>query len=130
MKHKSLRFRIDQARREFRVWLYDIDRRMRGICNDAPWAMGPTSRGGYSHWRCQLRRGHETLHRANNYTWGDSTDERTTYDPVPVPIPSPGAWREPDVPNYARSRRQRIQSDAFLAERYGVLLSSRAGGDS
>jgi hypothetical protein len=106
------------TRSEVKVAVYDLRRRLAGICNDAPWLMGPNGRGGYSHWRCQLRAGHGTLHRFNNYTWGDDTQTRTTHDAVPVGIKSPGAWRLPEVPGFARSYRQRREHDAFMRSKY------------
>jgi hypothetical protein len=31
--------------------------------------------GGYDHWSCHLRRGHEGMHRVNNYVWGEIDGE-------------------------------------------------------
>jgi hypothetical protein len=50
-------------------WL-DVKAAARGYCNDKPWT--PDERGGgYAHWRCAFKRGHDGLHRFNNYIWDD-----------------------------------------------------------
>jgi hypothetical protein len=46
----------------------DVGARMRGTCNNMPWP----ERGGYSHWRCQLKRWHADMHRFNNYIWSNA----------------------------------------------------------
>ncbi len=46
-------------------------------------AQPPKGQGGYSHWLCTLRRGHDGMHRFNNYTWGEIGGEPigTLYNP-------------------------------------------------
>ena len=44
-------------------------------CHAAP----PKGSGGYSHWLCTLRRGHDGLHRYRNSVWGEIEGE-----PMPV----------------------------------------------
>jgi len=54
-----------------RSWLYAqglhsaVYRKKPGSCATAP----PKGSGGYTHWLCQLKRGHGGEHRFNNYTW-------------------------------------------------------------
>lgn len=56
-----------------RSWLYSqglhgaVYRRKPRSCGEAP----PRGSGGYDHWLCQLRRGHDGLHRFNNMEWGE-----------------------------------------------------------
>lgn len=52
-----------------------------GYCNHCPNQGIPGEGGGYTFWRCGLRRGHEGLHRSNNYVWTD--DGTTDYLPLP-----------------------------------------------
>jgi hypothetical protein len=67
-------------RSELRTAYYDLRARLGGWCNDCP-ARPDHSGGGYAFWRCELRRGHDGLHRAVNYVWSD--DGKTSYLPVP-----------------------------------------------
>jgi len=96
------------TRAEFRVLLFDLRQRLSGRCNDCPWlpdARMNEYRGGYSHWRCGLPRGHETLHRFRNYTWGETASEQVTYDPVPGRLSIPFAVH-PDAPGYSFRQRR------------------------
>ncbi len=56
-----------------RSWLYTqalhaaVNQRKPFSCGVNP----PAGSGGYSHWRCQLKKRHDGLHRFNAYVWGD-----------------------------------------------------------
>lgn len=56
-----------------RSWLYSqglhaaVYVRKPGACNAAP----PKGQGGYDHWLCHERRGHDGFHRFRSYAWGD-----------------------------------------------------------
>lgn len=56
-----------------RSWLYGhalhaaVYQRKPGACNQPP----PPGQGGYNHWLCREKRGHEGMHRYNAYTWGE-----------------------------------------------------------
>lgn len=45
-----------------------------GACNASTWS-GEGYVGGYAHWRCMRQRGHQGLHRFNNYVWGGLTEQ-------------------------------------------------------
>lgn len=68
--------------REVRIHLIDALSVLRGYCNHKPWHanLDDDGGGGYPHWRCGYKRGHDGLHRANNYVWTD--DGRTNYLPI------------------------------------------------
>lgn len=77
---------------ETRYAYYDLRARSSGWCNHCPKEGDGGPHSGYSHWRCQLRRGHLGLHRTGNYVWTD--DGWTDYMPT---RPGPGE-REPISP--------------------------------
>lgn len=60
-----------------RSWLYHralhaaVYRKRPDACGQSP----PRGQGGYDHWLCQLRRGHEGMHRFNSYVWGEIDGE-------------------------------------------------------
>jgi hypothetical protein len=92
---------------------YDLRAMLAGYCNHCPNDGTPGS-GGYTFWRCGLRRGHDGLHRSNNYVWTD--DGNTSYLPLPYGHPQgaaqPRAWsRTP-----AMTRRQRRTREAWHQE--------------
>jgi hypothetical protein len=61
----------------------DIEARMMGYCNHAPWP----AQGGYAHWRCAYQRvacRAMGRHRVNNYTWARDGSGRVEYNPIPV----------------------------------------------
>lgn len=69
-----------------RSWLYSqalhahVHRAKPFSCKAVP----PRDSGGYSHWRCQLKRRHDGLHRVNSYVWGEVGGEdlaRVVYAP-------------------------------------------------
>lgn len=64
------------TRREMVTAWDDVRAWTRGYCNDCP-----RSVGGYSFWRCGMRRGHDLPHRSRNYVW-DPTGVR--FDPEPA----------------------------------------------
>lgn len=60
---------------------WDLRAFLAGYCNDCPSKSGvPGEGGGYSFWRCALRRGHDGDHRSKNYTWDQHG--KTTYAPL------------------------------------------------
>lgn len=70
---------------ELRVLRADVRAVLSGYCNRS------VSRqwGGYAHWRCGLRRGHDLPHRYRNYTWA-GPGARVEYNPVPMGQSMPG----------------------------------------
>lgn len=61
---------------------HDLLAVLNGYCNHCPRKTDlPGEGGGYRHWRCARRRGHDDLHRYRNYVWDDRG--QTTYVPVP-----------------------------------------------
>lgn len=73
------------------AWL-DVRAWWKGYCNDCPARPDPGQGGGYSFWRCALKRGHDGLHRARNYVWTD--DGGCEYMPVPIDAWMPRQDRE------------------------------------
>lgn len=80
MRHDELRLLRRYLRMAHRIewfglrrWLYSqglhaaVYRRKPFSCGAKP----PKGMGGYDHWLCTLRRGHDGMHRFNNYTWGE-----------------------------------------------------------
>jgi hypothetical protein len=70
-----------------RSWLFSqalhaaVHRKKPGACNQVP----TPAHGGYSHWACQLKRGHDGMHRFNAYTWGEIDGEPIgAHNPVDV----------------------------------------------
>lgn len=66
-----------------RVW--DALARLAGACNASTWD-GLGYAGGYAHWRCMKRRGHEGEHRFQNYVWSGAP-ARVEYAPLDVASP-------------------------------------------
>lgn len=68
-----------------RPWLYKqglhaaVHKRKPRSCQQVP----PRDTGGYDHWHCRKPRGHDGLHRFNNYVWGDVGGEHvgTVFQP-------------------------------------------------
>lgn len=60
-----------------RTWLYhqglyaSVHAHKPFSCGQVP----PRGSGGYDHWHCRERRGHDGLHRHNNYVWGEIDGE-------------------------------------------------------
>lgn len=74
------------TRGELRVLRADVAAVLSGYCN-----RGDSWRwGGYAHWRCGLRRGHDLPHRFRNYTWA-GPGAQVEYDPVPMGQAMPGS---------------------------------------
>lgn len=73
-----------------RVWIaihrtqnrwHDLLAVLTGYCNDRSDKTGvPGEGGGYTSWRCALKRRHDGHHRSRNYIW-DATG-KTTYTPL------------------------------------------------
>lgn len=56
-----------------RSWLYSQALHA-AVHRKKPWscyAVPPRGQGGYDHWHCELRRGHDGMHRTGSYTWGE-----------------------------------------------------------
>lgn len=80
-----------------------------GYCNHCPNSGVPGQGGGYTWWRCALRRGHEGMHRACNYVWSDDGD--TSYLPTrPRQAMPDQPWRRSAG---AMTRRQRRNREAW-----------------
>ena len=60
-----------------RSWIYSqalhaaVHQRKPFTCQEVP----PKGQGGYSHWHCQLKRGHDGFHSFNAYQWGEIDGE-------------------------------------------------------
>lgn len=60
--------------RIYEIGLYNkVHRRRRGRCNVVP----PRGPGGYDHWHCTKRKGHDGGHRFQSYVWDDSSPRVT-----------------------------------------------------
>lgn len=97
------------TRGELRVLQVDVRAVLSGYCNRSI----PRVWGGYAHWRCALRRGHDLPHRYRNYTWA-SPGARVEYDPVPIM----GYGQVPPSP------REVIWNGSYL-HRIGRMLEER-----
>lgn len=68
-----------------RTWLYlqglhaAVHQRKPFSCHQVP----PRGQGGYDHWHCQRRRGHDGLHRYRACVWGDLGGEQLGVTHVP-----------------------------------------------
>lgn len=65
------------TRTELKTFWVDVRARLAGYCNRTI----PPEWGGYSHWRCALKRGHDLPHRFINYTWA-GPGAQVEYDPI------------------------------------------------
>lgn len=96
-------------RGEIHTAYLDVRARLGGWCNNCP-ATSNEHGGGYGHWRCALRRGHDgRLHRFENYVWTD--DGNTDYLPVPGGKHDVGAaspWARRHSRGSYRHRLQRL----------------------
>lgn len=87
---RLLRRYLRKARRHdwwgLRTWLWQqglhaaVYRKKPFTCGSVP----GKGQGGYDHWRCDLKRRHEGLHRTGNYVWGEIAGEPigATYEPT------------------------------------------------
>jgi hypothetical protein len=104
---------------------WDMRAHLAGYCNHCPNDGIPGQGGGYTFWRCGLRRRHEGLHRSNNYVWTD--DGTTDYLPLPYGhsqgATQPRAWRRSAG---TMTRRQRRNRDAWHREQ-GARRKARLG---
>lgn len=97
---------------------HDLRAVLAGYCNDCPSKSGiPGEGGGYTFWRCALRRHHNGDHRARNYTW--DTTGKTTYAPIEACPSQP--WDRSPTSTMRQTRRfrrwQQEQSALRRAER-------------
>lgn len=79
---------------------YDLRAVLVGYCNHGCDEFG----GGYSHWRCALKRGHRGFHRARNYVWNE--DGRVEYKPIPILSLETTLPQQPWDRDGIRTRRQ------------------------
>lgn len=80
---------------------HDLRAHLAGYCNDRPVKIGiPGESGGYHHWRCSLRRGHDGKHRYNNSVWDDIG--RGEHQPVDSPPSQP--WGRAGTPTIRQTR--------------------------
>lgn len=97
---------------------YDLRAILAGYCNDCPYSGDPGEGGGYAHWRCAHRRGHDGLHRSNNYVWSD--DGQTDYVPIPhgqdTPT-EPWAGKRSMTPTMRQARQGRHWQEERARER-------------
>lgn len=109
-----------------RVWIWihrtqnrwhDVRAMASGYCNDCPRKNGlPDEGGGYRHWRCALRRGHDGMHRYRNYVW--TGDGATDYLPVPNGWPMPSQpWDRKHVRTMRQARLDREWHERQHAKR-------------
>lgn len=100
---------------------WDLLAALHGYCNDCPVKTGtPDETGGYSHWRCTLRRWHGGDHRYRNYVW--NADGSSDYAPVDHCPSQP--WDRHSVPTM-RQARERRRSDADYAAKQRAICRSR-----
>lgn len=59
---------------------HDLLAVLTGYCNDRSTKTSVPGEGGYTHWRCDLRRRHDGLHRYRNYVWDQ--EGQTEYAPL------------------------------------------------
>ncbi|MFI6333249.1 hypothetical protein ACIBBG_33980 [Micromonospora chersina] len=118
---------VEYLRRQPRIWRrravnrwYDLRAVLAGYCNNQPYPAIPGEGGGYAHWRCALKRGHEGMHRPRNYVWnaGGHTDN------LPIPHGQPGV-DQPWERSMTMTRRQDRQRDRWMNRRYAEMRASR-----
>jgi len=119
-KETEMKTRLHIWRKRFTNRWYDLRAVLAGYCNHRPYSPVPGEGGGYAHWRCALRRGHEGMHRARNYVW--SANGRTSYLPVPNSQPMP---RQPWDRSMTLTRRQDRRRERWLNRRYAEMRASR-----
>lgn len=85
-----------------------------GACNASTWD-GESYAGGYAHWRCMRARGHQGVHRFNNYVWG-GLSEQIVYAPLEVL----GLHRQAEV------QAQFLPFARVTGSRYGIDRTGRA----
>jgi hypothetical protein len=95
----KLRYWLPTKQELWILWV-DIKAVLAGDCNREI-----AKRGGYAHWRCALRRGHDLPHRFNSYTWA-GPGANVEYDPLPFGVHQPA----PRTPIYSGSYFHRIRS--------------------
>jgi hypothetical protein len=89
--------------------------------------------GGYRHWRCGRRRGHDGKHRFINYTWG-GPGERVEYAPVEPTFENlrgelQRAPKRYGTPSRRQVRQKREKLAALAAERERSRTAA-SGGDA
>ncbi|MCX5562745.1 hypothetical protein [Streptomyces sp. NBC_00038] len=95
-----------------------------GYCNDRSVNSGvPGDGGGYLHWRCALRRGHEGLHRYRNYVWNEQRD--VEYAPVALADRMPSQPWDRRCIGTRRQFRQAIEWHKIQDEKRAALRAER-----
>lgn len=84
---------------------HDLLAVLAGYCNDRPLKTTVLGEGGggYTHWRCALRRWHRGVHRARNYVWDQ--EGQTEYAPIPACPSQP--WDRNSTPTLRQTRLNR-----------------------
>ena len=103
---------------------HDLLAVLAGYCNDRPQKTGiPGQGGGYRHWRCALKRGHDGMHRFGNYVWTD--DGTVTYLPAPhgsgKEAWQPKRWERNATPTLRQARNWRRWDEEQSAARRARL---------
>ncbi|MGA5489586.1 hypothetical protein ACPCK1_17740 [Streptomyces pseudogriseolus] len=95
-----------------------------GYCNDRSVNSGaPGDGGGYLHWRCALRRGHNGLHRYRNYVWNEQRD--VEYAPVPLTESMPSQPWERHSTHTRRQAREAIEWRKVQDEKRAAIRAER-----
>ncbi|MEV6014752.1 hypothetical protein [Streptomyces sp. NPDC051997] len=83
---------------------HDLRAALAGYCNDRPVKLNiPGESAGYVHWRCSLKRGHDSKHRYRNAVW--LPGGRIEHDPVAAPPGQP--WERTGTPTVRQARNAR-----------------------
>ncbi|WP_432027427.1 hypothetical protein [Streptomyces sp. 1222.5] len=87
---------------------------LHGYCNDRPIKLNiPGESGGYLHWRCALKRGHDGKHRSRNAVWNDSG--KVSHEPIQRPTGQP--WERACTPTIRQARNLRRWHEAPVSRR-------------
>lgn len=107
-------------RADLRVALLDTRALLGGWCHHKPWNAASRLQergGGYTHWRCDQRRGHTGQHRFNNYTW-DATG-KVDYEPIinqPWPYKRSPSARDIHGPSWTQRIRNMREQRNLMAK--------------
>jgi hypothetical protein len=103
--------------------------RLAGACNRSTWDAGSASwSGGYAHWRCALRRGHEGVHRFENYVWA-GPGSRVVFDPLPVRGLRESAELRGEVLPFRAVTSRRFMTESLRRGRARRRAAERARGE-
>jgi hypothetical protein len=107
---------------------YDLLAIAHGYCNRRSRTDDtPAGGGGYTHWRCALRRRHNGMHRYGNYVWTD--DGAVDYLPAPVGSGKeawqPKKWDRSLTPTRRQARAMRQWVDGQHKKRHTLTAPER-----